>query len=101
MLALKPFSPQWFDKKLKKQIEPYAYEDSKYVGCFVWGLYGVGERMPKDAFEKEGETVSFEGYEFPVFGCWDMYLTGLYGDYMTPPPEDKRQTHDMVAYIQE
>ena len=32
----------------------------------------------------------FEGYKMPVPGGYDEILTTIYGDYMTPPPEDKR-----------
>ena len=32
----------------------------------------------------------FEGYKMPVPGGYDRILTTIYGDYMTPPPEDKR-----------
>lgn len=34
--------------------------------------------------------VSFEGYVFPAPKDWDRYLTLTYGDYMTPPPPEKR-----------
>lgn len=100
ILALKPFSVEWFDKMLKKQIAPYPYETCKYVGVYTWGLYGLGERMLKEEFEKT-VPVTFEGYEFKTFSCWHEYLSGLYGDYMQLPPEEKRQTHEMIAWILE
>lgn len=100
ILALKPFSVEWFDKMLKKQIAPYPYETCKYVGVYTWGLYGLGERMLKEEFEKT-VPVTFEGYEFNTFSCWHEYLSGLYGDYMQLPPEEKRQTHNMIAWILE
>ena len=34
--------------------------------------------------------MSFEGVELMVFKGYHDYLTDIYGDYMTPPPEDKR-----------
>ena len=33
----------------------------------------------------------FEDTEMPIPEKWDEMLTSMYGDYMTPPPEDKRQ----------
>jgi lipopolysaccharide cholinephosphotransferase len=87
-------------KKLDSIGRSYRYEDCEYVGAVTWGLYGVGERMLKAEFEKAVE-VEFEGYRFPAFSCWDSYLRGLYGDYMQLPPLEKRQTHDMEAYLLE
>ena len=40
-----------------------------------------------------GEPVmhQFEDTEIPIPERWDDMLKSMYGDYMTPPPEDKRQ----------
>ena len=86
--------------KLAEIGKQHPYETSNYVGIVTWGLYGAGERMLKREFEKAVE-VEFEGYKFPAFSCWDSYLHGLYGDYMKLPPIEKRQTHDMEAYLLE
>ena len=40
----------------------------------------------------------FEGSEFNIPGNYDAYLSHFYGDYMTPPPEDKRARHHFEAY---
>lgn len=87
-------------RKIEAIAKEHSYETSDYVGAVTWGLYGVGERMLKSEYEK-AVTVTFEGYEFPAMSCWDSYLTGIYGEYMTPPPPEKRQTHDMVVYVRE
>lgn len=84
--------------KLECIAKKHKYEDSEYVGIVAWGLYGAGEMMLKSEFEKAVE-VEFEGEMYPAFSCWDSYLTGLYHDYMTLPPESKRKTHDMVVYM--
>ena len=101
---LKPLVRMYGVEKLSRKIEAiaqrYPYETADYVGAVTWGLYGVGERMLKSEYEK-AVPVTFEGYEFPAMSCWDSYLTGIYGDYMTPPPPEKRQTHDMVVYVRE
>ena len=83
---------------IEKIAAQYPYDECMYVGIVTWGLYGVGERMLKEEFEKAVE-VEFEGYKFPAFSCWDSYLRGLYGDYMQLPPIEKRKTHNMVAYL--
>ena len=89
-----------FSRKIEEIAMRHPYETSEYVGAVTWGLYGAGERMKKSEFEK-ATTVEFEGHIFPAMSCWDSYLTGIYGDYMTPPPPEKRQTHDMVVYVRE
>ena len=40
----------------------------------------------------------FVDREFNIPEDYDTILTGFYGDYMTPPPEDKRQRHSFKAY---
>ncbi|MGN0803010.1 MAG: phosphorylcholine transferase LicD, partial [Candidatus Faecivicinus sp.] len=69
---------------------PYA--DSDTVGCLTGGRYGVGEAMPRAAFEIPAK-VTFEGRECETMSCWKEYLTGIYGDYMKLPPESQRVPH--------
>ena len=98
---LKPLANLYGKKRCIDNIEAlaakYPYDNHKYVGDIVWGLYGIGERMLKTEFEKTVE-VEFEGHVFPTFSCWDSYLRGLYGDYMQLPPKDKQVSHEMIAY---
>jgi hypothetical protein len=51
----------------------------------------------KDVFSKEwfgeGVMAKFEGEDFCIPADADAYLRALYGDYMTPPPENQRQGH--------
>lgn len=77
----------------------YDFETSQYIGGIVWG-YGPQERMPKREW-LERVKVEFEGHKFWAPGCWDLYLRSLYGDYMKLPPEEKRITHNIVAYVKE
>lgn len=101
---LKPLAKLYGKKRCIDHMEniarQYPYDECQYVGAITWGLYGVGERMLKSEFEQAIE-VEFEGERFPAFSCWDSYLRGLYGDYMQLPPVEKRQTHDMIAYLME
>ena len=44
--------------------------------------------------------VEFMGNEFYAMRNYDEYLTNLYGDYMTPPPESERVSrHDIDIFI--
>jgi len=77
-----------------------SYESSEFVGIVTWGIYGAGERMKKSEFEHT-VMVDFCGVKLCAMSCWDSYLTGIYGDYMTPPPERKQYAHGIDAYAPE
>lgn len=56
----------------------------------------------KATFMNEFVEVPFEGYMFKAIKNYDSFLTGIYGDYMTPPPVCKRTPrHDYIAYWRE
>lgn len=54
----------------------------------VWA--GITYIHPACVFEGEPKLLPFEDDVFPVPSGYEEYLTNAYGDYMTPPPEDKR-----------
>ncbi len=84
--------------RMNEICREYPVGSSPYVGGILWG-YGPQERMPKSFLDPV--PVEFEGHTFPAPACWDYYLTQLYGDYMTLPPEDKRERHDFEAWWKE
>lgn len=45
---------------------------------------------------KESVTLPFEGLRLNAPAGYHNIVTTLYGDYMTPPPEDKRGGHDLT-----
>ena len=96
---LLPFSIKSLCNKIDMHAKSYSIEDSKYLGGVVWG-YGVRERIDKEKYLKS-VPVEFEGLMFPAPSNYEEYLSGLYGDYMQLPPEDKRQTHEIIAYIKD
>ena len=48
--------------------------------------------MLKDYFG-DGVSGKFEGLDVVLPQDYDRYLTVMYGDYMTPPPPEKRIGH--------
>lgn len=42
-------------------------------------------------------TCQFENYDFPIPKSFDTILTGIYGNYMELPPEEKRVAHNFKA----
>ena len=100
-LFVQPLLNLYGEKRLANHLKSLAlgtpYASAKWVGGVTWGLYGIGERVLKNEFEKT-VLLEFEGLQLPTFSCWEMYLKGMYGDYMTLPPEEKRLTHEMAVY---
>ena len=75
-----------FDRFLKK----YKIDDCNLIGG-ISGAYGIKEFVPKDYFG-EGKILSFEGMDVNAPSKAEEYLTHMYGDYMTLPPEEERTT---------
>lgn len=76
----------------------FDMKKSRWSGNVVWG-YGVREMVPTECYEKRTK-VSFEGEEYDAFSDYDTYLRTVYGDYMTPPPPEKRiGIHVVEAYM--
>lgn len=79
----------WQKKCVKIQLK-YKDIETGYAGVYTGDK--EKEQMPKQIFD-EIVYVDFEGHKLPIMKDYDFYLKKLYGDYMTPPPEDQRITH--------
>lgn len=75
---------QRFDKLRRK----YPYEDSEWVAAWTFD-YGTRIFCKREWFG-EGRKARFEDTLFSVPQNSEAVLQQYYGDYMTPPPEDKR-----------
>lgn len=84
-------------RKLDALYRKYAYRDSVMMGNFG-GAWAEKEIMPKAVFGN-GVTGTFEGRSIRLPEKTDEYLTRLYGDYMTPPPPEKRIAHHYCTVI--
>lgn len=82
---------RWIDRRNR---------NGKRWGNITWTSYSHDYF---DAGDGEGfatELHAFEDAQFQIMRKYDQYLTVVYGDYMTPPPEDKRDVrHNRVAYL--
>ena len=60
-------------------------------------------KTEKEIFEKDWFRsyiyMPFENYKVRLNTEYDKYLTRLFGDYMTPPPEEKRVPHHPHFYL--
>lgn len=85
-------TPKSYLEKMHQEFTQYSVSEKKYCANIIWGLYGKGEVQLSTAF-LHLDKMRFGTRELPVPSGWHDYLTGLYGDYMTPLPENKRRPH--------
>lgn len=81
------FSLDWLNQRLNNIIEKQNTKETRLIS------YGYNSVI-KDVFPKEWlfplGRAKFEDAEFYIPGRYHEFLTRLYGDYMTPPPVEKR-----------
>lgn len=82
-------------RKMDTIAKTFSYSTATYVGGVLWG-YGPQERLlKKDVLWKDFD---FEDLKVKGLANYDTYLSNIYGDYMTLPPEEKRATHEFKAW---
>lgn len=93
-------TPQRIAKEISRHARSYTLDDAPLATnlTFSYGPY-------EGRFRYEGDCLmtrmTFEGRSFSVISDWDAALKGAYGDYMLIPPEEKRTTHNLKAWIAE
>lgn len=83
--------------KILKLMEKYENQETKYIGSVVPPC------SAKSVFRKEicesALNVEFEKHKFYAPIGYEEFLTNMYGDYMTPPPENERiMPHNCKIY---
>jgi lipopolysaccharide cholinephosphotransferase len=85
-------------RKITENARATNFNFAERAGDLVWYPYKPNKPgFPIEDFSHLVE-LDYEGYNFKACQHWDEYLTGLYGDYMTLPPEDQRVTHGMKVW---
>ena len=88
--------PDKYKQKAIALAQKHNGENFSYVSSLVCS--GMGGCAPIECFA-DRVTVSFEGHTFQAPAGYDQYLRYLYkGDYMVPPPPEKRVAHETVVY---
>ena len=96
-LCRKPFQKLSM-KMIEKIIRRYPFESSKNCMFYEPRVYGIKNVIPKKWIE-ETVWVPFENIQVRIPKYYHEYLTHIYGDYMTPPPDDKRDDRHVVKYL--
>lgn len=83
----KPFCSTESYKKLARWNE--RYYEGRDTGCYInlYSIYSMEKECIKATWIENTSTVDFEGDNYLTVGDTHAYLTHLYGNYMTPPPQ--------------
>jgi len=87
--------------KLKKRIAMFSVDNSEYIGN-IFGAWGMREVVKKEIMfgdNMQTSRVKFEGKDYNAPYSIHEYLKSLYGDYMTPPPLEKRVSHHDIVEL--
>lgn len=87
-------------RELCEVIERKSCDNSTDAAILTEPSFGSCYRSicPKSYFE-EYVDVDFEGEKFRAIKEYDAWLTRMYGDYMTPPPDDQKTSPHTVGDV--
>lgn len=92
--------PNCLAKYLNNLSTKYDVEKSEFVAVSVFG-YGEKEQLPVSVFSEFGD-IPFEQKQYMAIKNYDLYLSSIYGDYMTLPPVEQRQAkHEFRAFVRD
>ena len=74
---------------LNKEIQRYNGENTTHI-VNIGGAYGYNKECIKAEWVESVVSLPFENDSLSAPAGYTEYLEYFYGDYMTPPPEDKR-----------
>lgn len=99
-LYAKCFGWKHWSKKIRRKTEKLYTSEQEYY--FSVGAMASGDKKiyNKEWFADTTELL-FEDRTFPAPIGYDGFLSCLYGDYMTPPPIEKRIMHFNTAYYKD
>ncbi len=86
----------WFIRRIEKVCTAHDFDKAEFAAGLVW-TRGPGERMHKADFICS-TPLPFEADTHPAPGCYERYLTNMYGDYWVLPAEEDRKGHILEAW---
>ena len=75
--------------RLDKEFRRFENDNTRKVAA-IGGAYQYNKESVERKWFDETVELPFEGITLAAPKDYIEYLTYFYGDYMTPPPEDKR-----------
>ncbi len=92
------FSREKIVKILEKEFTRYNNTPSEYI-VNIGGAYGYTKETIKAEWVRETVEIPFEDMMIAAPVDYIKYLETFYGDYMTPPPEDKRYNRHSLSEL--
>ena len=87
-------------QRLEKEIKKYNNASTERMTNI--SLYSIYKKSVPASWFNNLKEIKFEDEIYSCFSNTDEYLINLYGDYMTPPPEEQRVApHGYTAYLKE
>ena len=87
---------KYLRNKLDKELRRFENQNTKKVAA-IGGAYPYSKESVEREWFNETVDLPFENLKLSAPKGYTEYLTYFYGDYMTPPPEDKRENrHNML-----
>ncbi len=97
-LGAKLMSARALTQRLEREMQKYNGQATKKIVA-MGGSYGYEKESVERRWLEETLELPFEGEMLACPKEYDAYLTYFYGDYMTPPPADKRGDRHQVKEI--
>lgn len=83
---------------LENELCRFKNEKTKKVAA-IGGAYPYSKESVERQWFEESVELDFENIKLSAPKDYTEYLTYFYGDYMTPPPEDKRENRHNVVKL--
>ena len=77
----------------------YEYKSTGYITCFFWRMTQHNTYIFDERQIFPTKDILFEGHPVRIMNNPDYYLSHMYGDYMTLPPENQRCNHHLNGLI--
>ena len=82
-------------RKIEKYAKRYKMSECPYTANIAWG--GIRGYVEANSYFNDRIKVSFEGKDFYAPKIYDEYLMKMYGDYMKLPPQNQRDSHNIIV----